>query len=86
MDKTNVENAPRPAVETSQFGIAGMTCDKCVARVEQALRKVNGVREVTVNRDSARAMVTFEREKTDMPALHDAVLKAGYTPSALPQR
>ena len=34
MDITNVENAPHPLLETDRFGIAGMTCDKCVQRVE----------------------------------------------------
>lgn len=86
MDITNVENAPQPAMETNRFGIAGMTCDKCVARIEGALRKVDGVQDVKVDRGSATATVTFERDKTNMPALHDAVLKAGYKPSALPQR
>ena len=86
MDITNVENAPRPSVETNRFGIAGMTCDKCVQRVESALRQVNGVQEVKVDRQAATATVTFDRSKTDMPALHDMVLKAGYKPSALPQR
>jgi len=86
MDITNVENAPRPALETDRFGIAGMTCDKCVATVERALRSVNGVRDVKVDRPGAMATVTFERDKTNVPALHDAVLAAGYKPSALPQR
>jgi copper chaperone CopZ len=86
MDITNVENSAQPAVETNRFGIAGMTCDKCVARVEKALRSVNGVRDVKVDRGAATATVTFQRDKTDMPALHDAVLRAGYTPSEMPQR
>ena len=86
MDITNAENAPQPAVETNRFGVAGMTCDKCVARVEQALRRTNGVRDVKVDRGAATATVTYERDKTNMPALHDAVRKAGYTPSVLPQR
>jgi copper chaperone CopZ len=86
MDITNVENAPRPVLETDRFGIAGMTCDKCVQRIESTLLQVDGVHDVKVDRQSATASVTFEREKTNVPALHDAVLKAGYTPSALPQR
>ena len=86
MDITNVENAPQPAMETSRFGIAGMTCDKCIATVEKAIRAVNGVRDVKVNRGAALATVTFERDKTNVPSLHDAVLKAGYKPSAMPQR
>jgi copper chaperone CopZ len=73
-------------LETNRFGIAGMTCDGCVQRIEGALRKVNGVSDVKVDRQSATATVTFDRAQTDMPALHDAVLKAGYTPSAVPQR
>lgn len=86
MDITNAENARHPIIETDRFGIAGMTCDKCVQRVETALRKIDGVRDVKVDRHSATANVTFEREKTNVPALHEAVLKAGYKPSALPQR
>ncbi len=62
-----------------------MTCDKCVQRVDAALRKVGGVIDVKVDRQTATASVTFEREKTNASALHDVVLKAGYTPSALPQ-
>jgi copper chaperone CopZ len=86
MDITNVENAPRPILETDRFGIAGMTCDKCAQRIESTLRQVNGVQDVKVDRPAATATVTFERAKTNVPALHDAVLKAGYTPSAIPQR
>ena len=86
MEITNVENAPHPVLETNRFGIAGMTCDKCMQRVESALRQVEGVHDVKVDRPGAVATVTFDRSKTDMPALHDVVLKAGYTPSAMPQR
>ncbi|HTD65168.1 MAG TPA: heavy-metal-associated domain-containing protein [Candidatus Limnocylindria bacterium] len=86
MDITNIENAPRPVLETDRFGISGMTCDKCVQTIENALRKVNGVQDVKVDRQSATATVTFDRAKTNVPALHDAVLAAGYTPSTLVQR
>ena len=90
MDETNVENPrKREAMmkETHTFGIDGMTCDNCVRTVERALRGVRGVQEVRVEREAARATVTFDRRETDVPALHDALLKAGYTPrrSAVPQ-
>jgi copper chaperone CopZ len=86
MDITNVENAPSPVLETDRFGIAGMTCDKCVQTIERALRNVGGVQKVQVDRQGAIATVTFDRARTNVPALHDAVLAAGYTPAALPQR
>jgi len=69
-------------METQDIGIDGMTCDNCVSRVEKALRGVDGVSEVRVNRRSALATVTFDTTKTHMPALHDALLKSGYRPVA----
>ena len=47
-------------LETHDIGIEGMTCDKCVERVEKALGGVNGVTKVHVNRRSALATVTFD--------------------------
>jgi copper chaperone CopZ len=81
MEKT--ENTLREEVlETRQIGILGMTCDKCVQRVEKALRGVDGVKEVRVDRQAALASVTFDTVKTHIPELHDALLKSGYKPSA----
>jgi Cu+-exporting ATPase len=71
-------------LETRDIGISGMTCDKCVSRVESALRGVDGVKEVQVDRAAARATVTFDTAHTNIPALHEALLKSGYKPSALP--
>lgn len=71
-------------LETHDIGIDGMTCDKCVERVEKALRGVKGVTEVHVDRPAALATVTFDSTKTHIPELHDALLKSGYRPSARP--
>ncbi len=71
-------------LETHDIGISGMTCDNCVRRVEKALRSVNGVTEVSVDRPAALATVTFDTTKTHIPELHDALLKSGYRPSPIP--
>ncbi|HWD91100.1 MAG TPA: heavy-metal-associated domain-containing protein [Verrucomicrobiae bacterium] len=71
-------------METQDIGIAGMTCDNCVRRVEKALRGVKGVTEVRVDRPGAMATVTFDTTKTHIPELHDALLKSGYRPSPIP--
>lgn len=83
MDKPNAENpggATSAAGETRQIGIDGMTCDKCALAVERAFRKVQGVREVKVERASGLATVTFAGGPTVLAALRDAVIKAGYKP------
>ena len=77
-----MEKVPSEAVlETRAIGIRGMTCDNCVRKVENALRGSPGVREVKVDRVAGRATVTFDPTQTDIPALHDALLKSGYQPA-----
>jgi len=81
-DRENI--AGTSTLETHDIGISGMTCDNCVRRVEKALRSVNGVTEVRVDRPAALATVTFDSTKTHIPELHDALLKSGYRPSPIP--
>ncbi len=88
MDKTNIANLPREARVTDQvtIGIAGMTCDNCVRRVERALRGLSGVKDVTVDRAAAQAKVVYDGSVVNVPAMHDALLKSGYQPVAVPVR
>ena len=55
MDKTNIDKLPREArvTDTVKIGIAGMTCDNCVRKVERALRALPGIKEVKVDRAQA---------------------------------
>jgi copper chaperone CopZ len=80
MDKHNLATlSPEEVIwETKALAIEGMTCDNCVKHVERALRGVNGVKSVHVDRENARAEVTYDTTKTDMPALDDALKKSGY--------
>jgi copper chaperone CopZ len=81
----NAEEKPaQDAIETRDIGIAGMTCDKCVARVEKALRSVAGVREVRVSRQPGRATVQFDQALTNLPALEAVIAKSGYQPVPSP--
>jgi len=57
--------------------IVGMTCQHCVKAVEEALGRVDGVRDVEVNLDSGSATFSEER-RVDMEAVRQAVADAGY--------
>lgn len=81
MDDQSTRSDAGAVLETRDIGISGMTCDHCVRRVEKALRGVDGVKEVRVDRQAARATVTFDSVRTHVPALHDALLKSGYKPA-----
>ncbi|MGC9399682.1 MAG: heavy metal translocating P-type ATPase [Anaerolineae bacterium] len=57
--------------------VKGMTCASCVAHVQKALSKVDGVGEVNVNLATEKASLSF---KTEVPtaALVNAVRESGY--------
>ncbi|ODU59180.1 MAG: copper-transporting ATPase [Comamonadaceae bacterium SCN 68-20] len=77
---TTAENTPA----TLDFGVGGMTCASCVARVERALRKVPGVQDAAVNLATESVHVTYDAARPDMDALaRRAVRNAGYEPRAL---
>jgi len=85
MDKTNIANLPRDERVTARvaIGIAGMTCDNCVRKVETALHGLPGIKEVKVDRRAALARVIYDDSVVDVPAMHDALLRQGYMPSAV---
>ena len=80
MDKHNLATlSPEDVIwDSKTIAIEGMTCDNCAKHVTRALRGVNGVKEVEVDRENSRADVTYDTTKTDMPALFDALKKSGY--------
>lgn len=84
MEKSTIPNSQSPVPEKVNIGIAGMTCDHCAKRVERALRSLEGVKEVAVDRARAVAQVAFDSSVVSIPAMHDALLKSGYKP--MPQR
>ena len=49
---------------TYDIGIGGMTCASCVARVEQALKKIPGVESATVNLATETARIKVVSEDT----------------------
>ncbi|MDP9658052.1 UNVERIFIED_ORG: Cu+-exporting ATPase [Pseudomonas putida] len=62
---------------TFDLPIAGMTCASCAGRVERALSKVIGTSAVSVNLATEQARV--QAPSDSLPALMDAVAKAGYS-------
>lgn len=81
MQEYNVDR-PGAAVmdlwETRVLGIEGMTCDNCVKTLMRALKRVNGIKDVDVDRDNARATITFDTTKTDIAAIHETIERSGY--------
>jgi len=66
-------------IQTLNLPIEGMTCASCVARVEKALKKVEGVNTAAVNLATEKATVTFDPAKVSLERLQAAVHDSGYT-------
>lgn len=58
--------------------VEGMTCASCVARVEKVISKIDGVKNVSVNLATEKAMIEFDTEKFELRKVTEAVESAGY--------
>jgi len=65
-------------MNTETLSIGGMTCAACSARVERALRKLEGVESAAVNLATEKATVIFDPQALRLSAIKEAVAKAGY--------
>ena len=65
-------------METVTLNVVGMTCGGCVASVTRVLRAVPGVGEVAVTLQPATARVSYDPQRTGLPAFKRAVEDAGY--------
>ena len=59
--------------------ITGMTCSHCSARVEKALKELNGVADAKVNLEENNAVVKFDSGTLTTDNLVQTVEDAGYS-------
>ena len=71
---------PRTAV----LDVENMTCPTCSITIEKALDKVPGVSNAHVDTKAATVTVSFDAERTNVPALARAVSDAGFPAKARP--
>jgi P-type Cu+ transporter len=68
----------KTAQERCDLDVKGMHCASCVGRVENAIKRVPGVEEATVNLLTERAAVKFDPNKASPNDFVSAVEVAGY--------
>ena len=61
-----------------KFDITGMTCSACSTRVEQCVRKLPGVSEVSVNLLKNSMVVSYVEQALDTDSIVTAVENTGY--------
>lgn len=68
----------RRGIQKISLPVEGMTCASCVARVEKAIKKVEGVGEVSVNLATEKATFEIDLAKTDYKIIVEKIEAAGY--------
>jgi copper chaperone len=65
-------------METVELKVEGMDCEGCVKSVTRMLSGVPGVQSVDVSLQQARAKVTYDPAKANIPDMKKAIERAGY--------
>lgn len=64
--------------QTITFNIDGMTCGGCVKSVTNALNQITGVSQANVSLENKNAVISFDDNQTNEPALKEAIENAGF--------
>src|SRR5713226_7774660 len=83
------ESQPRPdsmAESRTTLTLEGMTCASCAMRIEKGLKKVPGVKDVSMNLATEQASVTYDPLQTNVEQMIQKVDAVGYkaTPLIIP--
>ena len=68
-----------PDLQTLEVPIQGMDCAECTMHVQHAIAALPGVDRVDVFLASEKAVVRLDLQQVDLPAIQQAVARAGYT-------
>jgi len=58
--------------------VPSMQCGTCKKNIEKAVKKVAGVIDVNVDKEQKVAHVNFDKSKTDLSKIENAITAAGY--------
>jgi len=74
------ETASSQNVSELTFGVSGLHCASCVARLEKALLAHPAISTAVVNLAASTAFVRFDPQKLTEPEIFQIVQQTGYTP------
>lgn len=70
--------APAETLTTVTLDVPGMTCASCPFIVKKTLKAVDGVSDAEASFETMSATVTFDKGKTSIDALLEALKNKGY--------
>lgn len=80
----STEPSARPANTETRYRIGGMDCASCAAKIDTAVRRIEGVRDVTVSVSAGTMRVAHEADDPIGDGVAKTVTALGYTIAPLP--
>jgi copper chaperone CopZ len=74
----------RTEAKTTDIRVETANCGMCADKIKTAASGVEGVHSVTVDLEKYIAHVTYSAGKTDIAAIENAIVKAGYAANDKP--
>jgi periplasmic mercuric ion binding protein len=72
------------AVVTATIKTPGALCENCKIRIENYLKRYDGVQEITVNFRKGETKVKYFTDRTDIEQIKTAIANAGYDADDVP--
>lgn len=67
--------------EKTILSISGMHCNSCAKIIETTLEEKEGVSSISVNYDSRKAFLEFDKQKTNLNEIKSEIETLGYKAS-----
>lgn len=64
---------------SATFEIKGMTCQGCAAHVDHIVNKLGGILKVTTSYEQSKSVVEFDKSKTSIDEIEEAINSTGYS-------
>ncbi|EMF0623638.1 copper chaperone CopZ [Enterococcus hirae] len=61
-----------------EFSVKGMSCNHCVARIEEAVGRISSVKKVKVQLKKEKAVVKFDEANVQATEICQAINELGY--------
>lgn len=74
----NENMPPKDGEKRAAFILSGMHCSSCAGLIERSVKKLNGVKEVSVNFASEKARVVYDERQTSEAKIIERIKKTGY--------
>lgn len=68
-------------MRTDTVTVEGMSCAHCEIAVQDAIRKLPGIRKAKASKRKKEAVITYDEAQVTLSQIVDAILATGYTAS-----